>query len=130
MPIASLQELLVDHLRDMYNAEKQLLVALPTMAQHSSSSKLRDAFKQHLRVTEGQVQRLEKVFEDLGVTVKGKACPGMEGIVKEGSEFLDGQFSEDIRDAALIGAGQKVEHYEISSYGTACSWAESLAWSR
>ncbi len=126
MTIGSLQELLVDHLRDMYNAEKQLVGALPKMAEHSASSDLRSAFEQHLKVTEGQVRRLEQVFNQMGVPVKGKRCAGMEGLVEEASEFLDGNLSDEVRDAALISAAQKVEHYEISAYGTACTWADEL----
>ena len=126
MAIGSLQELLVDHLRDMYHAEKQLVGALPKMAKHASSEDLRTAFEEHLNVTEGQVRRLEQVFNEMGIPVKGKHCPGMEGIVEEGSEFLDGDLPDDVRDAALISAAQKVEHYEISAYGTACTWADQL----
>lgn len=126
MAIGSLQELLVDHLRDIYHAEKQLVGALPKMAKHSTSEELRSAFEEHLTVTEGQVKRLEQVFEAMGIPAKGKQCPGMEGIVKEGGEFLEGDIPGEVRDAALISAAQKVEHYEISAYGTACTWAEQL----
>jgi ferritin-like metal-binding protein YciE len=124
--INSLQELYLDELRDLYDAENQLINALPKMAEASTSHELREGFEEHLEQTRNHAQRLEQIFESLGEKAKGKKCKGMEGIVKEGSEALDGDMQEDTRDAAIIGAAQRVEHYEIAGYGTARTHADLL----
>ena len=126
MPNNSLRELYVDELRDLYNAETQLTKALPKMAKASSSSELRQAFEEHLRQTSEQVSRLEQIFEMLGEKPTGKKCLGMEGLVKEGAETMKEDYEDAIMDAALIGAGQRVEHYEIAGYGTVREFAQLL----
>lgn len=124
--INSLQDLYVDELRDLYDAENQLIKALPKMAEESTSDELRQGFEEHLEQTRGHAQRLEQIFESLGEKAKGKKCKGMEGIIKEGSEVLEEDMQEDTKDAAIIGAAQRVEHYEIAGYGTARTHAELL----
>ncbi|MGH7657678.1 MAG: ferritin-like domain-containing protein [Gemmatimonadales bacterium] len=126
MAIESLQDLLVDHLRDMYHAEKQLVKALPKMVKAASNGELRTAFEDHLSVTKEQVTRLERVFEELGTPARTKRCVGMEGLIEEGKELLAEDAAEVVQDAGLIAAAQKVEHYEISAYGTARTWARQL----
>ena len=121
-----LKELLVDELRDIYNAEGQLTKALPRMAKKASNPQLRSAFETHLRETEGQIDRLDEVFEQLGEKARGKTCHAMKGLIEEGKEMMGEDFEEDVMDAALIAAAQKVEHYEIASYGTVRAWAELL----
>ena len=122
----NLREALVDEIRDLYNAEKQLTKALPKMAKGATSEELREAFESHLEETEGQVTRLERVFELLDEKPRGKHCAGMAGIVEEGSEKLQEDAEDSVLDAMLIAAAQKVEHYEIGAYGTAIAWAEAL----
>lgn len=126
MSAENLREALVEEIRDLYNAEKQLVKALPKMAKGAESDELREAFEQHLEETEGQVARLERVFELLDEKPRGKHCAGMAGIVEEGSEKLQEDMEGSVLDASLIGAAQKVEHYEICAYGTAIAWAEAL----
>jgi ferritin-like metal-binding protein YciE len=121
-----LRELYLDELRDLHNAESQLLKALPKMAKASSSEELRQGFEEHLEQTKGHVERLEQIFEALDENPKGKKCAGMEGLVKEGSEVMDEDFEGAVMDAALIGAAQRVEHYEIAAYGTIIAFAEQL----
>ena len=121
-----LNELYVDELKDIYNAENQLLKALPKMAKAASSNELRKGFEEHLEQTKGHVQRLEKIFQKLGESPKGKKCKGMEGLVEEGSDVIEEDFEGAVKDAALIGAAQRVEHYEIAAYGTVCAFAERL----
>jgi ferritin-like metal-binding protein YciE len=121
-----LKELYIDELKDIYNAENQLVKALPKMAKAASSEELRKGFEEHLEQTKGQVQRLEKIFKSLGENPKGKKCKGMEGLVEEGSEVMQEDFEGALMDAALIGAAQRVEHYEIAAYGTVCAFAEQL----
>jgi len=121
-----LKELYVDELRDLYNAENQLVKALPKIAKAASSEKLRQGFEEHLEQTKGHVQRLEKIFQTVGESPKGKKCKGMEGLVKEGGEVMEEDFEGSLMDAALIGAAQRVEHYEIAAYGTVCAFAEEL----
>jgi ferritin-like metal-binding protein YciE len=121
-----LRELYLDELKDLYNAENQLLKALPKMAKAANSDELRDGFEQHLEQTKGHVERLEQIFEALGESPKGKKCAGMEGLVKEGSEVMEEDFEGAVMDAALIGAAQRVEHYEIAAYGTVIAFAEQL----
>jgi ferritin-like metal-binding protein YciE len=126
MSADNLREALVEEIRDIYNAEKQLIKALPKMAKGAESDELREAFEEHLQETEGQVTRLERVFELLDEKPRGKHCAGMAGIVEEGSEKLQEDMEGSVLDACLIGAAQKVEHYEICAYGTVIAWAEAL----
>ncbi|PYO94803.1 MAG: ferritin-like domain-containing protein [Gemmatimonadetes bacterium] len=122
----ALEKLLKDELADLYDAEQQLVKALPKMIEASSSSELQQALKQHLTVTQKQVTRLEQVFEALGEKARRKPCKGMAGIVSEGQEMLEEDLEESTMDAAIISAAQKVEHYEIASYGTVRTLAETL----
>jgi ferritin-like metal-binding protein YciE len=126
MPNQGLKELYVDELKDLYNAENQLLKALPKMAKAASSEELREGFEKHLEQTRGHVERLEKIFESLDESPKDKKCMGMEGLVKEGSEVMGEDFEGAVMDAALIGAAQRVEHYEIAAYGTVSEFAKLL----
>ena len=122
----ALEKLLKDELADLYDAEQQLVKALPKMIEASSSSELQQALKQHLIVTQKQVTRLEQVFEALGEKAQKKPCKGMAGIVSEGQEMLEEDLEESTMDAAIISAAQKVEHYEIASYGTVRTLAQTL----
>jgi ferritin-like metal-binding protein YciE len=126
MPNKGLKELYIDELKDLYNAENQLVKALPKMAKATSSDELRQGFEEHLEQTRGHVQRLEEIFESLGESPKGKKCMGMEGLIKEGGEVIDEDFEGAVMDAALIGAAQRVEHYEMAAYGTAREFANLL----
>lgn len=121
-----LKDLYIDELKDLYSAETQLVRALPKMAKAATSEKLRQGFEEHLEQTKGHVLRLEKVFKAMGESPKGKKCKGMEGLVEEGAEVIDEDFEGSLMDAALIGAAQRVEHYEIAAYGTVCAFAEEL----
>lgn len=123
----SLRELYVNELKDLYNAETQLVKALPKMARASSNAELRQGFEEHLRQTSEHVSRLEQIFEMLGEKATGKKCLGMEGLVKEGAETMSEDYEGAVKDAAIIGAAQRVEHYEIAGYGTARAFAELLA---
>lgn len=122
----SLRQLYVDELKDLYSAETQLVKALPKMAKASSNAELRQAFEEHLRQTSEQVSRLEQIFEALEEKPTGKKCLGMEGLVKEGAETMQEKYGEAVMDAAIIGAAQRVEHYEIAAYGTVLAFAELL----
>jgi ferritin-like metal-binding protein YciE len=115
----------VDELKDLYSAENQLVKALPKMAKAATSDELREAFQEHLEQTKGHVERLETIFQALDESPKGKKCAGMEGLVKEGSENIS-EYEGEVRDAAVIGAAQRVEHYEIAAYGTVVAFAELL----
>lgn len=126
MPNESFKELYVDELKDLYSAENQLVKTLPKMAKAASSEELREGFEEHLEQTKGQVQRLETIFQSLNQSPKGKKCMGMEGLVKEGSEVMEEDLEDSVLDAALIGAAQRVEHYEIAAYGTVCEFAKVL----
>lgn len=126
MAAHNLRDALVEEIKDLYNAEKQLVKALPKMAKGATSEELREALESHLDETEGQVTRLERVFELLGEKPRGKHCAGMAGIVEEGSEKLQEDMEDMVLDACLIASAQKVEHYEIGAYGTAIAWAEAL----
>lgn len=126
MAVQTLDELFVHALSDIYNAEKQLTKALPKMAKASSNPKLRAAFTAHLGETEGQVERIDQVVELLGLKLKRIKCAAMEGLVEEGKEAIDEVDEGPVRDAALINAAQKVEHYEIASYGTLCALGKQL----
>jgi ferritin-like metal-binding protein YciE len=126
MPEQGLKDLYIGELKDLYNAENQLVKALPKMAKAASSEELRQGFEEHLEQTRGHVQRLEEILESFGENPKGKKCLGMEGLVKEGSELMEEDFEGAVMDAALIGAAQRVEHYEIAAYGTASEFAKIL----
>jgi ferritin-like metal-binding protein YciE len=126
--IATMDDLFVDELRDLYDAEKQLTKALPKMARAASSPELKTAFEDHLRETEQQVQRLEQIFSLLDKRATGKKCAAMTGLVKEGDEIVSDTDEAPVRDAGLIAAAQKVEHYEMSGYGSARSHAQILGY--
>ncbi len=122
----SLRQLYVDELKDLYSAEIQMVRALPKLAKASSNAELRQAFEEHLRQTSEQVSRLEEIFAMLQEKPTGKKCLGMEGLVKEGAETMKEDYGDAVKDAALIGAAQRVEHYEIAGYGTARAFAQLL----
>ena len=126
MKAESLRDLYIEQLQDLYSAENQLVKALPKMAKGATSEELREAISEHLEVTKNQVSRLEEVFSNLGEDPKGKKCKGMEGLVEEGSEVLEEDMDDDVRDAGLIAAAQRVEHYEIAGYGTVRTYASLL----
>jgi len=125
-----LNELLQEELRDLYSAETQIVKALPKMAKAASSPELRRAFERHLEETKRQVERLDQIGEELEVKMTGKKCKGMEGLLAEGRELMEEDLEDDALDAGLIGAAQKVEHYEIAAYGTARTHAEMLGYRR
>jgi ferritin-like metal-binding protein YciE len=126
MNLETLKELYVNELRDLYNAENQLVKALPKMAKGASSDELKEAFEKHLEQTKGHVQRLEEVFEELGEKTKGKTCQAMKGLIEEGSEVLKADGDDSVIDAGIIVAAQKVEHYEIAGYGSVRTFAQLL----
>jgi len=126
MAVKSVQDLLVNELRDIYHAEKQLVKALPKMAKAAKSDKLRQAFEDHLQETKGQVERLEQVFEKLDTRSRSKPCEAMEGLIEEAKEMMDEIKTPEVLDAALIVGAQKVEHYEIASYGSVHALAQAL----
>jgi ferritin-like metal-binding protein YciE len=126
MALESLQDLFINELKDIYNGEKQLTKALPRLAKAAESPQLQQAFTKHLRETEGQVARLERIFGALGEKPTGKRCKGMEGLVEEGKDILAEEGEEAVLDAALIAAAQKVEHYEIATYGCLITYAKLL----
>jgi ferritin-like metal-binding protein YciE len=126
MKLDTLQKLYVEELRDVYNAENQLLKALPKMAKGASSGELKKAFETHLGQTEEHVERLEEIFTRLGEKPTGKTCKAMKGLVEEGAEMLGEDGEDSVIDAGLIGAAQRVEHYEIAAYGTLRTFAELL----
>jgi ferritin-like metal-binding protein YciE len=124
--IKSLRDLLVDELRDLHHAENQLVKALPKMAKAASHDELKEGFQEHLEQTRGHVDRLDRCFKILGEKAKGKTCHAMQGLVEEGKEAIEEDAPDAIKDAKLIGAAQRVEHYEIAAYGTARSFAQTL----
>lgn len=126
MKINSLEDLLTDELKDLYSAENQLIKALPKMAKTAESRELRAAFEEHLRQTQKQAERIERVCKDLGVSPKGKKCVGMEALIEEGKEIMTNGKEVSAMEAGMIGAAQKVEHYEIAAYGTAVAHARQL----
>jgi ferritin-like metal-binding protein YciE len=126
MKEAKFDELFREELEDLYDAEKQIIAALPKMAQAASNEELKSAFEEHLEQTKEQVKRLDKVFKTIGVKPAGKTCEGMQGLLKEGERMISEIPPSPVLDAAIIGAAQKVEHYEISGYGTARTMAEML----
>jgi ferritin-like metal-binding protein YciE len=122
----TLRDLYVNELRDLHSAETQLVEALPKMAAAATSSQLKEAFTAHLEETEGHVTRLEEIFDALGEEPSGETCKAMEGLIAEGEEYVKASGDRDVRDAGLIGAAQRVEHYEIAGYGTARTLATRL----
>jgi ferritin-like metal-binding protein YciE len=126
MKLESLHELFVHELQDLHNAETQLLKAIPLMAKAASSKELKSSFEKHLEETKRQVQRLEAVFGELGESPNGKTCVGMKGLIDEGSEMIQEDADPTVKDAGLIVAAQKVEHYEMAAYGSCCVFAETL----
>lgn len=126
MKLKTLQDLYVDELKDLYNAEHQILKALPKMAKAASAPQLTKAFTDHLEQTKDQVGRLEKIFRKLDVSPKGKMCKAMEGLLEEGKEVIDEDADPTVKDAALIAAAQRVEHYEMAGYGCVRTFARLL----
>ena len=122
----SLEELMQDELKDIYDAEKQLTKALPKLAKKATSSELKSAFEEHLQQTERHVERIEEVFEQLGLPARGKKCEGMQHLIAEGEDMIGEAEDDATRDAVMIASAQKVEHYEIASYGTLRTWANLL----
>jgi ferritin-like metal-binding protein YciE len=122
----SLHDAFIDELRDTYDAEKQILKALPKMAKAAGSDELREAFESHLEETRGQVERLEQVFASLEEKARGKHCDGVAGIIEEGKSIMEEDFEDTTMDACLIAAAQRVEHYEMAAYGTLVAWAEAM----
>jgi len=129
--MTSLDELYVDLLKDLYSAETQLIRALPKLAKAAGSSDLQTAFEEHLKQTKDQAERIERIFTERGNgSPKGKKCVGMEGLIEEGKEIMQENMEEQVMDAGLIAAAQKVEHYEIAGYGTARAWAQQMGYDR
>jgi ferritin-like metal-binding protein YciE len=126
MSVGTMDELFVDELKDLYSAEKQITRALPKLVKAATSDELRQAFQSHLEETNGHVARLEKAFEILGKSPKGKTCVGMKGVLEEGAEVLEDTDKGEVRDAGLISAAQRVEHYEMAGYGSARDFAKLL----
>ncbi len=126
MQMNDLQDLFVDQLKDLYSAEKQMLRAMPKLAKAAESEELKAAFQTHAQETEQQVQRLERIFERLGTSPRGKKCKGMEGLIEENKELLKEDADPDVLDAGIIVGAQKVEHYEIAGYGSAVTFAKLL----
>src|SRR4026208_607946 len=122
----TLHDAFIDELRDTYDAEKQLTKALAKLANASSNPKLRQAFESHLEETQGQIERLEQIFESLDEKVRGKHCDGIAGIIEEDKSIMEEDFDETTMDACLIAAGQRAEHYEMAAYGTLVAWAQSM----
>jgi len=124
--LETLHDLYVEQLKDLYSAENQLVAALPLMAKAATAEPLRKAFETHLTETQGHVQRLEQIFQKLGDSPKGKKCKAMAGLVAEGQEAIEEDMEPQVKDAALIAAAQRVEHYEIAGYGTVRTYAQTL----
>ncbi|WP_372396960.1 ferritin-like domain-containing protein [Azospirillum sp. HJ39] len=130
MAAKTMQDLLIEDLRDIYHAEKQIAKALPKMAKAAKSDQLRQAFEAHLEQTNGQIERLQQIFEELDTRARGKHCDAMEGLISEAQEILEMGLAPEVQDAALIAAAQKVEHYEIASYGTLHAYATACGLDR
>jgi ferritin-like metal-binding protein YciE len=130
MKIETMQDLFLEQIQDLYDAEQRLTKALPEMAEASSSPELRDAFERHLGETEGQITRLEQIFQSMGRDAKGTTCDAMKGLIKEGDEMVSDTDASAVRDAGLIASANRVEHYEIAAYGSARSFAQSLGMDR
>lgn len=128
--VDSIEKLFVEELRDLYSAENQITKALPKMANAATSKELKQAFENHLRETEGQIERLEQICRILGTSPKGKTCEGMKGVIDEGNSMLKDAEQGSVRDAALISAAQRVEHYEMAAYGTVRTYAQQLGQSQ
>jgi ferritin-like metal-binding protein YciE len=126
MTVDSIEKLFVEELKDLHSAETQITRTLPKLIKAASSADLKKAFENHLKETEGQIERLDQIFEILGKKSTNKTCAGMKGILTEGSEILQETETGDVRDAALISAAQRVEHYEMAAYGTVRSYAEQM----
>jgi ferritin-like metal-binding protein YciE len=122
----TLHDAFIDELRDVYDGEKQLTKALAKLAKTATAAPLREAFESHLQETQGQIERLEQVFESLEEKVRGKHCEGIAGIIEEGKAIMEEDFDDDAMDACLIAAGQRAEHYEIAAYGTLIAWARAM----
>ncbi|TWT85758.1 hypothetical protein Pla123a_05650 [Posidoniimonas polymericola] len=130
MSLDTLADAFYDELRDVLSAEKQLLKVLPKMAKKSHSKDLKAAFENHLAETEKHVERVEQSFEETGKSARAKACEAMKGIIKEGEDCLKEDADPEVKDALIIACAQKAEHYEIATYGTLCTWAEVLGYSK
>lgn len=128
MNLSSMSHLFIDELRDLYSAENQLIAALPQMAAAAKSQTLKSAFEMHLEETREHVQRLSEIFSEMGESPSGHSCKAMEGLIAEGKEIIQMQGDPDVKDAALIGAAQRIEHYEIAGYGVARTFAKELDW--
>jgi ferritin-like metal-binding protein YciE len=126
MKMKTLEDLFVHELKDLHNAEKQIIKALPKMIKNCTNEDLKTALENHLEETEEQLRRIEQIFEQCQLPVRGKKCKGMEGLIEEGEEALEESMEDDVRDAAIIAAAQRVEHYEIAGYGCARTFAEQL----
>lgn len=126
MKLKSLQDALLTEIKDLYSAEHQLAEALPKMAKKATNAQLKAGFETHLAETKQQITRLEKVFEVMGETPESQTCKAMKGLVAEGEEIMSEDADSEVMDALLIAAAQKIEHYEIATYGTVCTWAEQL----
>ena len=124
--IASLEDLFVDELKDIYSAEKQITKALPKLIRSAEDGKLREALSAHLKETEEHVSRLQQVFRLMDASERGPKCKGMEGLLEEGAQMMKKDLAEDVVDAAIIASAQRVEHYEIAAYGTVCTYAKML----
>jgi len=125
MTVDTVEKLLVEELKDLYSAENQITKALPKMAKNTQTNELQTAFETHLKQTEGQIKRLDRIFELLGKTATSKTCKGMKGLLEEGEEVMK-ETDGEVRDAALICAAQKIEHYEMAAYGSVRTWAQQL----
>lgn len=130
MSIENLADAFYDELRDVLSAEKQLVKALPKMAKNATSKELRQAFESHLKETEKQVERVEQAFEETGKAARAKTCEAMQGLIEEADALLKEEAEPAVKDALMIAAAQKVEHYEIATYGTLCTWAEALGYTK
>jgi ferritin-like metal-binding protein YciE len=130
MSVNTIEKLFIAELKDLYSAENQITKTLPKMAKAAGSPALKTAFENHLQETKDQIQRLEEIFQMLGGSPKGKSCVGMKGVLDEGAEMLQETEEGDVREAALISAAQRVEHYEMAGYGTVRSYAELLGQSK
>jgi ferritin-like metal-binding protein YciE len=126
MKMKTLHDLLVHELKDLYSAEKQITKALPKMIKAATSEDLQEALEAHLAETETQLERLDKIFAELEISSRGVKCAGMEGLIEEGKEILEADMEDDVRDAAIIAAAQRVEHYEMAGYGCARTFAQQL----
>src|SRR5579863_968574 len=126
MKMESLRELFIDELKDLYSAENQILKALPKMIKKASSPELKRGFEKHLKETEGHVERLDKIFQELDESPRGKKCKGMEGVIADGKELMEEDAEPEVMDAGLIGAAQHVEHYEMAGYGCVRTYGDLL----